>query len=82
MRVCMAVDRLADPEALALELKDLLRREPEISALRQRLFDRLAVFPNEFTQRQERRVSAERKAIHRRIDELYLQVKPLLRTRD
>ena len=79
---CMAVAHLPDLDALALELKQLLRREPEVSAQRARLFDRLASFPNEFTRRQERKLSAERLAIHRRIDELRVQVMPLLRHRD
>ena len=78
----MAVAKLPDLDELAIELEELLRREPEISAQRARLFDRLASFPNEFTLRQEREVSAERYAIHRRIDELRAQLMPLLRHPD
>ena len=78
----MAISKLPDLDALAIELEQLLRREPEISAHRAKLFDRLASFPNEFTRRQERKVSAERYAIHSRIDELRAQLMPLLRHRD
>jgi len=78
----MAAADLPDLDALQVELEQLLRREPEISAQRAKLFDRLASFPTEFGQRQERKVSAERSAIHRRIDELRAQLRPLLRNRD
>ena len=78
----MATADLPDLDALAVELEELVRREAEISAHRARLFDRLDSFPNDFTQRQERKVSAERHAIHRRIDELRLQLMPLLRQLD
>ncbi len=73
----MAVAYLPDLDALALELAQLERREPEISARRRKLHDRLASFPNEFTQRQERVLSAQRRAIHQRIDELRVQLLPL-----
>ena len=75
----MAVAKLPDLQALVIELAELERRETEISAYRAKLFDRLASFPNEFTDRQEGRVSAERRAIHRRVDELRAQVMPRLR---
>jgi len=78
----MAVARLPDMDALAIELEQLERSEREISARRTRLHDRLASFPNEFTQRQEREVSAERRAIHSRIDELRAQLAPLRRHPD
>jgi len=74
----MAVAELPDLHALALELVQLERREPVVSALRNKIHDRLASFPNELTQRRERAVSAERAAIHVRIDELRAQLGPLL----
>ena len=42
----MAVAKLPDLDALALELVQLERREPEISARRRKLHDRLNAFPN------------------------------------
>ena len=78
----MAVAKLPDLQALVIELAELERRETEISAHRAKLFDRLASFPNEFTHRQEGKVSAERRAIHGRVDELRAQVMPRLRRRD
>ena len=78
----MAVAKLLDMDALAIELEQLERREAEISARRGKLHDRLASFHNELTQRREREVSAERRAIHRRIDELRAQLAPLRRHPD
>jgi hypothetical protein len=46
------------------------------------IFDRLASFPNEITQQKEREVSAERRAIRRRIDELRAELSPLRRDPD
>ena len=66
----MAIAKLPDMDALAIELVQLERRELEISALRRKLHDRLNSFPNEFTQRRERELSDERRAVHHRIDEL------------
>ena len=72
----MAIEQLPDLGALGVELEELERREPEISASRARLHERLAVFPSEFGQRQERAVSTERQAIHKRINELRAQLRP------
>jgi len=66
----MAEEVPVDLEALALELVQLERREARISAQRRKLQLRLASFPSDFARRQEREVSAERRAIHARIDEL------------
>lgn len=78
----MAVAKLPDMDALAIELQQLERREREISARRRKLHDRLCSFPNEFTQRQEREVSTERREIHARIDALRAQLAPLRRYPD
>ena len=78
----MAVAKLPDMDALAIELQRLERRERELSARRRKLHDRLSSFPNEFTQRQELEISAERREIHRRIDELRAMLAPLRRLPD
>ena len=71
----MAVDPLTDLNALHMELDILEHAELTISAFRRTLHDRLAAFPiNEVMQRRERAVSDERRAIHRRIDELNAQL--------
>ena len=75
----MAVAKLPDLDALAIELVRLERLERELSARRRKLHDRLNSFPNEFTQAQERAVSAERRATHRRIDEITALLAPLRR---
>jgi hypothetical protein len=78
----VTVPKTPDIDELMLELEQLEHREREISALRSKIFDRLASFPNEITQGKEREVSAERRAIHRRIDELRAQLAPLRRNPD
>ena len=78
----MTVSKTPDIDELLVELEQLEHREREISALRSKIFDRLASFPNEITQQKEREVSAERRAIHRRIDELRAQLAPLRREPD
>jgi hypothetical protein len=52
------------------ELVRLEREEREVSALRRKLHDRLASFPNPATEARERELSAQRRELHRRIDEL------------
>ena len=79
MVLAVAIEKLPDLDALALELVQLERRELEVSALRRKLHERLSSFPSELTQRREREVSDERRAIHRRIDELKAQLAPLRR---
>jgi hypothetical protein len=69
----MAVDE--DPGQLGNEdldraLADLEAEEVEVSRLRRKLHDRLASFPNEVAQQQERELSARRRALHVRIDAL------------
>ncbi len=53
-------------------LEDLEREERRVSALRRKLHDRIAFFPDETGElvRQEREVSQQRRELHRRIDEL------------
>lgn len=75
----MAVAKLPDLDALAIELVQLERAERELSARRRKLHDRLDAFPNEVAKRREEALSAERRAIHRRIDELRAQLAPFQR---
>ena len=69
----MAVEE--DPGQLGNEdldraLEELEAEEVEVSRLRRKLHDRLASFPNEVAQQQERELSAKRRALHVRIDAL------------
>jgi hypothetical protein len=56
------------------ELETLLERleaeEREVSALRRKLHERLASFPNEVTEQHEREVSKKRRELHAQIDDL------------
>lgn len=64
--------------ALFAELESLELREREVSDYRNRLHARLERFPNEVTAQAERKVSAERKDLHRRIDSLRGRLRPEL----
>ena len=68
---------LPDLEALMIELVQLEQRERELSGLRGKLHARLDGFPNEVTARQEQQLSAERRDVHRRIDELRAKLAPI-----
>jgi len=57
-------------EDLDRALEELEAEEVEVSRLRRKLHDRLASFPNEVAQQQERELSAKRRALHVRIDAL------------
>ncbi len=59
-----------DDEDLEATLARLEVEEREISALRRKLHDRLASFPNEVTEAHEREVSKQRRELHAKIDEL------------
>lgn len=63
----MAKDDLTDLEAA---LDELDAEEREISAIRRKLHDRLAMFPNDGIAAKEREVSLTRRRLHRRIDAL------------
>jgi predicted nucleic acid-binding Zn-ribbon protein len=56
------------------ELEGLLERleaeEREVSALRRKLHERLASFPNEVTEQHEREISKKRRELHAQIDDL------------
>ena len=67
-------DKPLDRDALADELVELELRERDVSARRRKVHDQLNAFPNELTQRHERELSDERRAIHRRIDEIRAQL--------
>lgn len=68
--------------ALFAELESLELREREVSDYRNRLHARLEVFPNDVTAQAARKVSAERKELHRRIDSLRAMLRPELERRD
>jgi hypothetical protein len=68
---------LPDLEALMLELVQLEQRERELSGLRGKLHTRLDAFPNEVTARHEQQLSAERRDVHPRIDELRAKLAPI-----
>jgi len=53
---------------LAAELIALEREEREVSALRRKLHERLASFPNPVTEERERHVSRHRGELHQRVD--------------
>jgi hypothetical protein len=76
----MAVEKLPDYHDLLAELSQLEQEERALSAVRAKLHDRIDLgFPNELTIARERQVSDERRALHRRIDALRVEVAPLLR---
>jgi hypothetical protein len=71
---------LPDFGAMLAELERLLREEKDLSAARRRLHDLIDVgFANEVTLARERQISDERLALHRRIAELQLELRPVLR---
>jgi hypothetical protein len=55
---------------LEARLERLENEEREISALRRKLHERLASFPNEVTEQHEREVSKTRRELHAQIDDL------------
>ena len=61
--------------ALLTELEGLEREERELSALREKLHERLdRGFANDAVKAQEREVSDRRRAVHRQIDELRVRL--------
>jgi hypothetical protein len=67
----MAYERAADTWDLIADLERLLVEERELSAVRRRLHDQLDKgLPSEVTALRERRISDQRLALHRRIDEI------------
>lgn len=71
----------AENEALE-GMRQLLERleaeEQEVSELRRKLHDRLASFPNEATEKQERELSTRRRALHAEIDRVRVERNRLL----
>ena len=67
-------DNQGDLEA---QLARLEAEEREISALRRKLHDRLASFPNDVTEQHEREVSKKRRELHAQIDDLRLKLRNL-----
>jgi chromosomal replication initiation ATPase DnaA len=66
----------SEPE-LRTRLEKLEAEEREISALRRKLHDRLASFPNEVTEQHEREVSKQRRELHAQIDALRARLREL-----
>ncbi len=56
-------------------LDQLEAEEREVSALRRKLHDRLASFPNEVTAQKEREVSLRRRELHAQIDTLRVRIR-------
>jgi len=69
-------DEASEPE-LRTRLEKLEAEEREISALRRKLHDRLASFPNDVTAQQEREVSKQRRELHVQIDALRAKLREL-----
>jgi hypothetical protein len=55
---------------LDAQIEKLVAEEQEVSALRRRLHDRLASFPNEVTTDKEHELSTRRRKLHAQIDAL------------
>jgi hypothetical protein len=70
------VEDESEPE-LRTRLEKLEAEEREISALRRKLHDRLASFPNEVTEEHEREVSKQRRELHVQIDALRARLREL-----
>ena len=62
---------------LEAQLERLEAEERDISALRRKLHERLASFPNEVTEQHEREVSKQRRELHAQIDDLRLKLRNL-----
>lgn len=71
-------DEASESEAeLRTRLEKLEAEEREISALRRKLHDRLASFPNDVTEQHEREVSKQRRELHVQIDALRARLREL-----
>ena len=68
------MDELSEQQLEAL-LEKLEMEEREISALRRKLHDRLASFPNDVTEQHEREVSKKRRELHAQIDEIRVKLR-------
>jgi len=72
--VAVVDGEIDDPEPgesereLAVELIRLERDERQVSALRRKMHERLASFPNELSEARERELSLHRRELHARID--------------
>ena len=49
----------------------------KLCALRRKIHDRLASFPNEVTEKQEREISKKRRELHAQIDEIRVRLRHL-----
>jgi hypothetical protein len=65
----------ADQDELEARLEKLEQEEREVSALRRKLHERLASFPNEIVIEQERQLSRRRRELHQEIDELRIKIR-------
>jgi hypothetical protein len=64
-----------DQDELEARLEKLEQEEREVSALRRRLHERLASFPNDLLVQQERELSLRRRELHQEIDELRIKIR-------
>ncbi|MBA3842045.1 MAG: hypothetical protein H0X39_05390 [Actinobacteria bacterium] len=64
---------MSETDDLSQRLETLEAEEREVSALRRKLHDRLASFPNDVTVQQERDLSARRRELHAEIDRLRVE---------
>jgi len=70
----MAVERLADTNALAEELAHLQHRQGDLLRQHDRLTERMLAFPNEFGRAWARSLAAEIEGMSKRIAELEAQL--------
>jgi hypothetical protein len=64
---------MTDDANLDAQIEALEFEEREVSAMRRKLHDRLASFPNDVTLQQEREISKRRRELHIQIDALKAQ---------
>ena len=66
---------MTEKSDLEAKLERLEQEEREVSALRRRLHERLASFPNDVLMEQERELSARRRELHEQIDVLRIEIR-------
>ena len=74
-----AMSSFSETDAMLAELAVLERDEQHLSAVRRRLHAQIDLgFPNDIALARERKVSADRRELHRRIDALRARLEPSL----
>ena len=66
---------VTDQSDLEGQLERLEQEERDVSALRRRVHERIANFPNDVLIEQERELSARRRELHEQIDALRIQIR-------